>query len=326
VKKFFNIVLLLFFVLGGMVQAGSWDSLDSLIKACDRINVLEQKKAPVSEMTEAYAEILNSTDEWLEKLTNQFQTEIDGKKYIDPLKVTDPILEEDLYKKYSWVFASLEGKGNFFNTFIPLYGNRSKFLINPDLKTRYESDELIKNFKKRLLNNGLWISIEGKQEVLRLHPYFVSTLITGKKPGAIARYETLMQYFSYDQALKTEDLNLSVFEFGQRIVAGEEYFNSAPQTPFKDHLEKQLLNYLRIWVGGRTKQYKSFIEKGSFYTVNPQLLMSLKDFIDQYPNSKAIPFIKEVYDSYKDAPSVLSLDQVNSYRNWATNKVSEYQL
>jgi hypothetical protein len=135
-----------------------------------------------------------------------------------------------------------------------------------------------------------------------------------------------MQYFSYDQTLKTEDINLSVFEFGQRIVAGEEYFNSAPQTPFKDHLEKQLLNYLRIWVGGRTKQYKSFIEKGSFYTVNPQLLMSLKDFIDQYPNSKAIPFIKEVYDSYKDAPSVLSLDQVNSYRNWATNKVSEYQL
>ena len=312
--------------MSSSVHAVSWDSLDSLIKACDRINTLEQKKAPASEMTEAYAEILNNTDGWLEKLTNQFQTEIDGKKYIDPLKVTDPVLEEGLYKKYNWVFASLEGKGNFFNTFVPLYGNRTKFLTNPDLKVRYESDELMKNFKKRLLNNGLWISIEGKQEVLRLHPYFVSTLITGKKPGAIARYETLMQYFSYDQALKTEDLNLSVFEFGQRIVAGEEYFNSTPQTPFKDNLEKQLLNYLKIWVGGRTKQYKSFVEKGSFYTVNPQLLMSLKDFIDQYPNSKAIPYIKEVYAAYKEAPTVLSLDQANSYRSWATNKVSEYQL
>lgn len=324
--KILKIFLIAVILLQGALWAGSWNSIDSLIKACDQINVLEQKKAPAAEMAEAYAEILNNTDAWLEKLTNQFQTEIDGKRYIDPLKVTDPILDETLYKKYSWVFASLEGKGNFFNTFIPLYGNRSKFLMNPDLKARYESDELMKNFKKRLLTNGLWISIEGKEEVLRLHPYFVSTLITGKKPGAIARYETLMQYFSYDQVLKTEDLNLSVFEFGQRIVAGEEYFNSAPQTPFKDHLEKQLLNYLKIWVGGRTKQYKSFVEKGSFYTVNPQLMMSLKDFIDQYPNSKAIPFIKEVYDSYKNAPTILSSDQVNSYRNQAINKVSEYQL
>jgi hypothetical protein len=325
-NKIFRVFLICFVLFQTVLYAGSWDSIDSLIKACDHINTLEKTKAPAIEMTEAYAEILNSTDEWLEKLTRSFQTEIDGKKYIDPLKVTDPYLEEDLYKKYSWVFASLEGKGNFFNTFIPLYGNRTKFLSNPDLKARYESDELLKSFKKRLLTNGLWISIEGKQEVLRLHPYFISTLITGKKPGAIARYETLMQYFSYDQALKTEDLNLSVFEFGQRIVAGEEYFVTTPKTPFKDHLEKQLLNYLKIWVGGRTKQYKSFSEKGSFYVVNPQLLMSLKDFINQYPKSKSIPYLKEIYDLYKEAPSVLSYDQVNSYRNWAINKVSEYRL
>ncbi len=324
--KILKILLILVFFTQSILHAASWDSIDSLIKACDEINNLERKKASAVELTEAYAEILNNTDQWLERLTNQFQTEIEGKRYIDPLKVTDLVLEENLYKKYTWVFASLEGKGNFFNTFIPLYGNRSKYLDNPNLQVRYDSDELLKNFKKRLFSNGLWIGIEGKQEVLRLHPYFISTVITGKKPGPIARYETLMQYFSYDQALKSEDLNLSVFEFGQRIVAGEEYFNSTPQTPFKDHLEKQLLNYLKIWVGGRTKQYKSFSEKGSFYTVNPQLMKSLKDFLDQYPNSKAIPFLKEIYDLYKEAPGVLTADQVNSYKNSAINKVSEYRL
>lgn len=55
-------------------------------------------------------------------------------------------------------------------------------------------------------------------------------------------------------------------------------------------------------------------------------MMSLKDFLDQYPNSKAIPFLKEIYALYKEAPGVLTADQVNSYKNSAINKVSEYRL